>query len=142
MKFYVIVILLSYITESESIDDYLQISWLIDKIEFSSRMPLTSFMYYYEARTVVENVVIPKSAEKNYALFNSSIEELCTTNFVNISKEFKQSAAFCREYCRFEHELNFVFSIKNLQLWFLSYKNYTIESNNIIRQKGDFLRTK
>ena len=63
MKFYVVDKLFIYISKSQSVDDYLQISLLILKIEVPPHMPLPSYMYNYEARTVVGNVVIQKSAK-------------------------------------------------------------------------------
>ena len=104
----------------------------------SSYFPLTRLLLYYEIRKDIKNV------------FNSTFLNLkCNKNNIFESKYDKPQKKvcinlpfLCQMFFDFEHKKEFIFKIKNVDLWFLSYQNYTVHSDKVFENNNVFLHTR
>ena len=52
------------------------------------------------------------------------------------SEFLKENLSFCELYFKFEHKTEFVFLVDHLELWLFSNRNFTIHSNQFIKESG------
>ena len=91
-----------------------------------TKWPFKSLLLYNRMRGRVKNYLDTKSAE-----LNCDIKDFCASSCNKLVADFKNLDLFCELFYEFEHEKMFVFYINYVELWFLTSKNYTIDSEQI-----------
>ena len=59
------------------------------------------------------------------------------SEFYYDSEFTKESYSYCELYFKFENKTEFVFLIDHLELWLFSHRNFTVHSNQFIKESGN-----
>ena len=104
----------------------------------SAYFPLTRLLLYYEIRKDMN-----KFFDSSFLYLKCNKKNILKSNYDKGQKNVCISLPLlCKMFFDFEHEKEFIFKIKNINLWFLSSQNYIVHSDKVIEYNNVFLNTR